>query len=128
VKGLPARLKQPARRWIRPVVVANALGLLGCSSATDPGPVTVLPGATLPLDTTVRIDAGGTYLLAVGAGLLTARCTGRVTVTFTPPSGATQNNTCQSLDGSSNQTNDVTGVTRVMYDLDPGAFADVTVR
>ena len=78
MKGLPARLKQPARRWIRSVFVASALGLLGCSSATDPGPVTLLPGATLPLDTTVTID--------------------------------------------------VTGVTSVMYDLDPGAFADVTVR
>ena len=62
MKGLPARLKQPARKWMRPVFVASALGLFGCSGTTDPGPVTVLPGATLPLDTTVRIDAVATYL------------------------------------------------------------------
>ena len=110
------------------VFVASALGLLGCSGTTDPGPVTVFPGETLPLGTTVRVDAVGTYLLPAGATLLTTRCTGRVTVTFTPPGGATQNNTCESPDGSANQTNDVTGVTSVMYDLDADAFADVTAR
>lgn len=123
-------LKQRARRWLGGVCVASAFGLSACGGTTDPtdDPPTVSPGATLLLGTTVRIDAVGTYLLAAGASLLTTRCTGRVTVTFTPPGGATQNNTCQSPDGSSNQTNDVTGVTSVMYDLDPDAFADVTVR
>ena len=45
------------------------------------------------------------------------------------PGGGEQSNTCESSppDGSANQINPVAGVTSVMYDLDQGAFADVTV-
>ncbi len=120
-------LKRPAHWWLGGVIVATALGLLGCGD-TEPSNEPVSPGATLPLGTTVRIDEVGTYVLPAGATSLTTRCWGRVTVTFTPPGGATQSNTCQSPNGSANQTNDVTGVTSVMYEVDRGAYAHVTVR
>jgi len=60
---------------------------------------------------------------------LRTRCFGRVTVNYTLPGGGEQSNTCESSppDGSANQINPVAGVTSVMYDLDQGAFADVTV-
>ena len=123
-------LKQPARQWLSGPIVATALALLGCSGTAEPNdePATVSPGATLPLGTTVRVNSVGTYMLPAGASALTTRCWGRVTVTFTPPGGATQSNTCESPDGSGNQTNDVTGVTSVMYDLDAGAYAHATAR
>ena len=90
----------------------------------------VSPGATLPLEETVRLDAMGTYLVPAAASQLTTRCWGRVTVAYTLPSGATQNNTCETdpPDGSANQTNIVTGVGSVMYDVGPDAFAHVTVH
>lgn len=134
----PSRIRVPGRRQaLRPegfVVAAICLAVAACGETTtgaddDTGePPTVSPGATLPLGPTVRVGTTGTYLLPAGAARLTTRCTGRVTVTFTPPGGPEQNNTCDSQDGSSSQTNDVTGVTSVVYTLDPGAYADVTVR
>ncbi|MDH3734868.1 MAG: hypothetical protein OEU54_15170 [Gemmatimonadota bacterium] len=78
----------------------------------------------------MRIETSGTYLLTPGAVTLRTQCFGTVTVTFTPPGGVEQNNMCDSPDGSTTQTNDVTGVTSVTsvaYTVDSG-FAHVTVN
>jgi len=88
-------------------------------------PVAISPGGTIPLGTTVRITASGTYSLPKGANTITTRCTGEVTVTIP---GAGQSNTCNSPDGSANQTNSVAGESEVMYELGQAASAQVTVN
>ena len=88
----------------------------------------------IPLDDTVRINTSGDtrsrpahYPLPAGATRLVTRCTGSVTVMFSTGPGAMESNTCESADGTANQTNIVTGATQVTFQLDPGAFADVTL-
>ena len=110
------------------VVSLASLAACGESSAPEPGLDTVAPGETLPLEVTVRVVESGTFDLPAEAASLTTRCFGTVTVEFTPPDGPVQMNTCESDDGSSNQTNDVTGVASVDYTLGTGSFAEVTVR
>ena len=103
----------------------------GGSTETMIGPTapsrTIQPGATIPLGETVRISTSGAYLLTAGANRLTTRCTGFVSVTFSTGVGPPQTNTCESADGSSSQTNVVTGASQVTFGLGAGAFADVTV-
>ena len=91
-------------------------------------PSVVSPGATLPLGTTVSLDADGTYSLPAQAATITVRCFGQVTVTFMTLGGSTQNNTCQSAGGTATQTNSVAGVADVTFDFDAGGSAEVTVR
>ena len=113
------------------LAVVFLLTTCGSSSETLIGPtppaVTLSPGDTIPLGTTVRVSVSGVYRLPVGANRLTTRCTGSVSVTFSTGSGPPQTNTCESPDGSANQTNIVTGATQVTFDLGAGALADVTV-
>ncbi len=126
-RSLPPRC---TRSRLGALLLAAALGASACGGETEPTaePPTVAPGATLQLDATVRVDAIGTYQLPQGATSLLTRCFGRVTVSYTTPGGQQRNNECQSPDGSSNQTSDVTGVPSVTFDLDPGAYGHVTVR
>ena len=132
----PYRIDAPlgARRMGTYLVVCFGVAVLvgGCSSTSEVtmGPTapsrTLTPGETLPLGETVRVSMSGDYPLPSGANRLTTRCTGSVTVSFTTPSGS-EMNTCESADGSANQTNTVTGATQVTFALGTGAFADVTV-
>ncbi len=84
-------------------------------------------GDTIPLDQTVRISTSGDYPLPARATRLVTRCTGSVTVMFSTGPGAMESNTCESADGTANQTNIVTGATQVTFQLGAGAFADVTL-
>ena len=136
ILSLPRPRKQSGIRWLGVVMMAVAAGSLGCSDGTAPtneeppddGPAVVLPGETLPMGTTVKVDVSGTFGLPTGAVALTTRCFGTVVLTYAPPANWVESNTCESADGSSSQTNDVNLVTNVMYDVGPGAFAHVTVR
>ena len=116
----------------RPVAAAVlALCLAACGSdsvAPEPGLPTVAPGGTLPLGDLVRIAASGTFNLPEGAASLATRCFGTVTVTFTPPGGSEQNNMCESPNGSSIQTNVVTGVETVDFALGAASFGEVIVQ
>ena len=109
-----------------------SLASCGDGPATSDGvrstPGVVSPGATLPLGTTVSLDADGTYSLPAQAATITVRCFGQVTVAFTTPGGSTRNNTCRSAGGTATQTNSVTYVSDVMFDFDAGGSAEVTVQ
>lgn len=120
------------RLWCAVVAMSVAMASCGDGPPLQTGGETtlsvVLPGSTLPLGTTVSVNAEGIYNLPAQAARITVRCFGRVTVTFTQPGGATQNNTCQSAGGSATQTNSVAGVASAILGFDPGASAEVTVR
>lgn len=94
------------------------------SDEEDEMPITLERGDTIPTGTTVRIDVGGTYQPTDGATSLTTRCTGRVTVSFETTPDSLQTDTCESPDGSSSQANNVSGGSRVMYELGPAVFAN----
>ena len=90
-------------------------------------PSVVSPGATLPLGTTVSLDADGTYSLPAQAATITVRCFGQVTVTF------------MTLGGSTKTTHARAPVARRLrrtawrcrgrdFDFDAGGSAEVTVR
>ena len=81
----------------------------------------------IPLNTKVSIEETGTYLIPNSADLITTRCFGKVTLTFEQPNGNVQVNTCQNSTGSSSQTNVVTGVNDVHYEIETGAHAEVTI-
>ncbi len=103
----------------------------GSSSETIIGPTppsrTLQLGDTIPLDETVRISTSGDYSLPAGATQIVTRCTGSVTVMFSTGPGEMASNTCESADGTANQTNIVTGATQVSFQLGAGAFADITL-
>lgn len=128
----PARAPATALgAYSRILLVVALTAACGSSSETIIGPTppsrTLRPGETIPLDETVRILTGGDYLLPAGATRLTTRCTGSVTVMFSTGPGKMESNTCESADGTANQTNIVTGATQVTFRLGLGALADVTV-
>lgn len=116
------------------LVVLAATLLTACGSDSTGGVVGAAPlrtlsvGETIPLGTTVEIVDSGTYPLETGASRLRTRCFGRVAVTIERVPGSPETNTCDSDNGSSNQTNDVTGVDSVVYDIDAGALARVTLN
>ena len=111
------------------LVTAVMLACGGSEQTVGPATptVTLQLGDTIPLDTTVRINQGGAYPLPMGAVSLRTRCFGSVELSFTPASGVPQNDTCSSLDGSANQTNNVTGASDVTYSFSAGGFAHVTL-
>ena len=95
----------------------------------DPNDLPVIsPGEMIPMSTKVSIEETGTYLLPNDANVITTRCFGKVTLTFEQSNGNVQINTCQNSTGSSSQTNAVTGVSDVHYEIEAGAHAEVTVN
>ncbi len=86
------------------------------------------PGNQIPLNSKVKITQSGTYETPNGATLLTTRCCGSVTVAYTPPGEDKQSNSCQSAEGSSSQTNVITGVEKVDFTLTPGSHVEVTLK
>lgn len=113
----------------------SACGGGGSSSGFDSAgtaadmPMTVAPGATLPLGVTVTVDQSGVFALPAGANIITTQCFGEVSVAISRPGVATPEvNTCNSPDGSANQTNVVGGAASVSYVVAMGASARVTVN
>ncbi|GJM29527.1 MAG: hypothetical protein DHS20C17_21620 [Cyclobacteriaceae bacterium] len=107
----------------------------GCSSNDDevlPGFDNSSPvldaGAMIPMRTKVAIITSGTYLLPPEAGLLTTRCYGSVSVTLQQPNQSPQVNSCNSATGSSSQTNNVSGLTDVNFNVAAGSRAEVTLN
>ena len=107
--------------WIRlkrggVLLVVAFTAACGSTSETVIGPTppsrTLQLGDAIPLDETVRISTSGNYPLPAGATRLVTRCTGSVTVMFSTGPGAMESNTCESADGTANQTNIVTGATQ----------------
>lgn len=118
------------------LAVPLALLAQGCDSSdssfgvmTPPAPTrTLAAGETIPLGTSVTINKSAVYPLAPGANRLTTRCTGRVDVIIESTPGNPVTNTCDSLTGSSQQTNLVGGLRTVEYVLGQGASGRVTLE
>ncbi|MGI9545457.1 MAG: hypothetical protein ACR2MX_19505 [Cyclobacteriaceae bacterium] len=94
----------------------------------DDQPPSLASGDLIPMNLKVRIDKNGTYTLPDNASLLTTRCFGKVTVTFQPPNGQLQMNTCHNTTSSSSQSNVVSGVTEVDFEVEAGSYAHVTLN
>ena len=105
---------------------------VGCGGSDSDGgmltppsdPPVIAAGSTIPLGTTVRVEVGGRYDVEAGASSIRTRCWGYVAVTIP---GDAQPNSCESSDGSGNQTHSLGGASFVDIELGPGAMADVTL-
>ena len=130
------------RRWCLWLLVCLlgvlAFTLAGCSSGGGDGDAdtggpgggvppmpTLQPGENFDLGFTETLTVNGEYFLPVGAISITTRCFGEVSVTI-PQSPNPGPNICRG-DGSSNQTNLVTGAAIVIFDFGAESSVEVIV-
>ena len=115
------------------LLVIIVFGLNACSDDSvssfeaDNAEITVAPNETIPVGTMVKINTSGLYKLPEGASSITTFCNGKVDLIIEYTPGSPEINTCES-DGNSNQTNIVTGLESVKYELEANAFAEVIVK
>lgn len=112
------------------------LSCFGCSKTDDVSPridltnelQIIYPGNEIPFGTKVKIVESGIYRVPDGASIVTTRCFGTVTVSYTPTEGPTQSNTCQNHDGGSNQTNPIPGVDQIEFSLGQESYAEILLK
>ena len=114
-------------------VAALAFAAASCDATTsnvndDPadGTPTIDSGQTFVIGETETVAVSGVYLIPAGATLITTRCFGAASLSFDTVDGQSITNTCDG-NGSSRQTNVITGVTMVIYEIAAGAFTQVTI-
>ena len=88
---------------------------------------TLQPGEIFDLGFTETLTVNGEYFLPVGAGSITTRCFGEVSVTI-PQSPNPGPNICRSPDGGRSQTNLVTGAAIVKFEFGAESSVEVTVN
>ena len=119
--------------FIASLVMAMSLCIATSCSEEEVSPVlnnprVLISGETIPINNTIRINSTGYYTLETGGALLTTRCNGSVAVTIEYAPDEIHVNSCQNTTGGSSQTNVVTGITQVLFELETGSYADVSLQ